>query len=69
MENKKIYDLDTVIDFGKRFRGKTIDHILDTDPTYIRWALENVEHFSLSEDAQLFYDREIKNHAYKSRID
>ena len=37
------------LNFGKH-KGKTIDEILHEDPTYIRWCLENIDWFKLSEE-------------------
>ena len=37
------------LNFGKH-KGKTIDEILHEEPTYIRWCLENIYWFKLSEE-------------------
>ena len=34
--------------FGKH-KGKTVEEILESDPTYIRWAINNIETFVMSE--------------------
>lgn len=40
-----IYDLDSVIDFGKKHRGRTVEDVLSDDPGYLLWALESVDRF------------------------
>ena len=42
-----VYKLNTVLKFGKH-RGKTVEQILKTDPTYIRWCLKNIDTFEMS---------------------
>lgn len=41
--------LDFKLNFGK-YRGRTIDEILDEDPTYIRWCIDNIYWFKLSKE-------------------
>ena len=38
------YDLDDELSFGK-YKGKTVEEVLEDDPTYLRWCLENVPSF------------------------
>jgi len=40
----KPYDLDSILDFGK-YKGRTVEDVLDEDPRYLLWALESVERF------------------------
>ena len=42
-----MYKLDTILPFGK-YKGKTVEQVLEIDPTYIRWCLENIEAFEMS---------------------
>lgn len=42
----RLYDLDTVLDFGKH-KGLTVEDVLNDDPRYLLWALENVERFEV----------------------
>lgn len=49
---KTIYALDSVINFGQYKKyGYTISEILDIDPDYLEWCLDNVEWFALSQEA------------------
>ena len=52
---KALYRLSTVLDFG-RHKDEDIQHIVDTNPRWLEWALENVEGFALSEEAELALD-------------
>ena len=45
-----IYDLDDQISFGK-YSGKTIKEILDINPDYFCWCIENLGSFALSAEA------------------
>ena len=51
MPNKKQFDRDSIIDFGKH-KGKTVQDLLD-DPRnvgYLKCMAENVDRIQLSED-------------------
>jgi hypothetical protein len=41
-----MYDLDTKLGFGK-YKGLTVEQILEHDPSYLLWLLENVERFEV----------------------
>ena len=41
-----MYDLDTVLDFGKH-QGRTVEELLNERPRYLFWLLENVEDFEV----------------------
>tara|TARA_B100000941_G_C28261062_1_gene426568 strand:+ start:117 stop:551 length:435 start_codon:yes stop_codon:yes gene_type:complete len=45
----KLYSADTIIGFGK-YKGKKINSILSSDPNYLMWCLENLDHFILDDD-------------------
>ena len=45
MEN---YYLEREFTFGK-FKGKTVEEVLDLQPSYIDWCIINLEHFYISE--------------------
>lgn len=45
------YDLDSALDFGK-YKGRTVEDVLDEDPAYLLWALENVERFETDKAVQ-----------------
>ena len=40
------YDLDTPLAFGK-YKGRTVEDVLEEDPAYLLWAAENVESFDV----------------------
>lgn len=46
----KIYQLHTTLAFGKH-KGKKIQDIISTDPSYLAWCLNNIDHFHLAEKA------------------
>lgn len=46
----KEWGLDDVLNFGKH-RGRTIEHVCRTDPTYLEWCLDNINDFFLSDEA------------------
>jgi hypothetical protein len=46
----KIYQLQTTLAFGKN-KGKTIEEIISSEPSYLAWCLINIDHFHLSENA------------------
>jgi hypothetical protein len=41
-----LYDLDTEIDFGK-YKGRTVEDVLNEDAKYLLWAMENVDRFEV----------------------
>ncbi len=41
-----IYDLDTPLAFGK-YKGQPVEDVLNDDPGYLLWLLENVESFTV----------------------
>lgn len=45
------YDLDTPLGFGK-YRGYPVEEVLESDPSYLMWALENVESFEVDKALQ-----------------
>ncbi|MDR2651083.1 MAG: hypothetical protein LBC68_02035 [Prevotellaceae bacterium] len=45
----KFYDIDTKFDFGK-YTGKTLQEVLEIQPSYINWCIINLTHFYISED-------------------
>ncbi len=59
----KYYATSTHIDFGQKHPGKTIGEILEVDPEYISWCIDEVEWF-VPEDgledkaAERFYEME-----------
>jgi hypothetical protein len=46
----KLFKLNDRIDFGKH-RGLTIKEIIEDDPTYLEWALDEVGGFELDDVA------------------
>lgn len=45
----KIYNMDTKLDFGKH-KGRTIKNVFEINPSYIRWAINNVSNFFINDD-------------------
>lgn len=53
MNNK--LGLTHTITFGK-YKGKTIEHVILQDPSYIDWCLDNITSFKLTNKAQELLD-------------
>ncbi len=49
MKNR-IYNIDDSFDFGK-YKGKTIEELLNENPGYVDWLIRNVGGFALSDEA------------------
>lgn len=45
--NYKYKKLDDKVDFGQH-KSKTIEEVIESEPMYLEWALNNVRGFSLS---------------------
>lgn len=41
-----IYRLNTVVEFGK-YKGQTLDSIMQKNASYIVWCIKNLEHFAV----------------------
>lgn len=54
-DHKKPYDLYIRIDFGKH-KGTLIQDIIQTDPDYLLWCLDNVDGFFLTKEAEYQLD-------------
>lgn len=55
MRKQQQYDLDTVFDFGKH-EGEPLLQVIEKDPTYIAWLLDNVSDFSMCIMAENLYN-------------
>lgn len=47
--------LDDLIQFGK-WAGQTLRTVIERDPSYVQWALREVNNFYISEEAQQLLD-------------
>lgn len=45
-----IYNLKTKITFG-RYKGKTLEEVLNINPLYIEWCMNNIDEFKFDESA------------------
>jgi len=43
-------ELYNVFAFGK-FEGSTLDEVMDEEPSYIRWCMDYVDNFEISDEA------------------
>lgn len=58
-----MYRLEDPIRFGKyKPEGLTIEQIIDNDPTYIEWLIDNVDHFNLDDEAFDYYEVQLSWH-------
>lgn len=46
---RKRYGISDTINFGK-YKGDTIEKVLEKDPKYLLWAVEHIEWFELNDD-------------------
>lgn len=52
---KLLYYLYSILDFGKH-KGEHVIKVIESDPGWLEWALDNVQGFRLSKDAQYELD-------------
>ena len=55
--NERIYEpkhMDSYMPFGK-YQGKRIDELIEDDPKYVKWAMDNLN-FSIDEECQEFLE-------------
>ena len=50
--SSKMFDLDDVITFGK-CKGSTLSDVIEEQPEYIEWVLENVKWFKMTDKAKV----------------
>jgi hypothetical protein len=53
-----VFNLRRSMPFGK-YRGYSMKSIIDQDPGYVYWAMENIGGFSLASDAHDYYQDKI----------
>lgn len=46
--------------FGK-FKGKSISEVIDTDPHYVEWAVNNVDWFDIDDEQREELEKSLKN--------
>jgi hypothetical protein len=63
IENK-LYDENSIIDFGKKYKGEVIKKIIEHDPQYLVWCHENVGFFKLPDNLYIT----LKNKLYNKRF-
>ena len=51
-----LYNFNDELRFGK-YKGKLVSEVLKEDPSYIRWALDNVSHFAVSLEVEIYLDQ------------
>lgn len=49
-KKRSILSLTDVLTFGKH-KGKTVASVMDRDPNWLHWAIDNVLYFELSREA------------------
>lgn len=49
MRTLKLYTDCTTLDFGK-YNGNSIEYVLETNPLYIKWCVENIKWFVFDEE-------------------
>lgn len=53
--SQSFFSLEDKLTFGKH-KGETIQFVIDEDPEYLGWVLENIEWFKLDEKAARFLE-------------
>lgn len=53
---EKYYELNDTVNFGK-YRGCTIEYLVDNHPDYVNWMIENKDWFVLSNKAYKYYEQ------------
>lgn len=51
---KFLYRLDTMFNFGAHI-GETVEYVIDTQPSYIEWCLDEIKNFQLDDHAYKRY--------------
>ncbi len=51
------FNLNSKFTFGK-YKGKEVEPIIVQDPTYVKWCINNVEFFELSDRAKSLLDED-----------
>lgn len=74
-ELEQIDGIYTIFNFGK-YKGKTLLYVIDNDPQYIIWCIDNIEDFNINEKLKLEllsqYNQHIRyyqEHYYKSLME
>ncbi len=57
------YQLSTVLKFGK-WKGYTIEQLINRDPNYLHWCIANVDGFELDNKAYKLLPDETENEEY-----
>ena len=52
--------LNSKFDFGKH-KGKNVAEIIENEPTYIKWCIENIDNFELDNEAYEEYECAIED--------
>ena len=60
-KKSRVWALTDVLDFGKH-QSKTIEDVIEDDPLYIDWCMQEVEGFTLDNDAYDVWERSIESH-------
>lgn len=51
-------DLDSILSFGK-YKGYQLEDVIEDDPNYIKWLIENTQHSFSEEVMQLLTKKKI----------
>jgi hypothetical protein len=51
MASETLYGFKSILRFGK-YKGKTIEEVLDIDPSYLDWAVGYISGFVLEDEVQ-----------------
>ncbi len=61
----KLLGWNDAIPFGK-FKGLLVREVAQFNPQYLAWAVNNLEHFNLTDEARKLGQRELNNHREQS---
>lgn len=54
--------LDDKVFWGTKHKGKKVKEVIEQDPDYIAWCINNIENFHLSEPAFTYYWQILEDH-------
>lgn len=55
MDKPRLFKLSSIMTFGQ-YKGMTVKEVIDYDPAYMMWVVDNVEWFVLNKAAEEYLD-------------
>jgi hypothetical protein len=48
----RLFGMQDEVSFGEKHRGRTIEEVLDTDHEWVRWAIDSIEWFMVTDEVE-----------------